>query len=438
MLDRLKEFNSEKGLFNSTDKLLIAVSGGVDSIVLVELLRQMDNQIAVAHCNFKLRARESDLDQEFVKEYCEKHDIPFYTISFNTKEIAAERKISTQMAARELRYDWFEDLLERYELDKLVTAHHINDQVETFFVNLLRGSGVKGLSGIPIKAERLIRPLSFATKQEVKDFAASKNLKYREDESNSENKYVRNKIRLEIIPLLEELNPSFIQNAHKSMNLLSEANLLVAEEVSRFKKLGVKSEADVVTINWELLKKSIAPQLVAYELLKAFGFNSSQVENIVQTKILVTGAIIESETNVLLVNRDELIVSPKKETNGVQEEKIGGLVFENKWLKGDVIPRAELLAFPDGITEAAFDADLIEKPILLDGWQKGDAFQPFGMKTFKKLSDFFIDEKLTLFQKEKVQVLRSNDSIVWVVGHRADNRFRITENTKQVWLVKRK
>ena len=438
MLDRLKDYNSKKELFSATDKLLIAVSGGVDSIVLVELLRQLDNQIAVAHCNFKLRARESDLDQEFVKEYCEKHDIPFHTISFQTKEIAADRKISTQMAARELRYEWFEDLIERYELDKLVTAHHINDQVETFFVNLLRGSGVNGLSGIPIKADRLVRPLSFATKQEVKDFATSKNLKYREDESNTENKYVRNKIRLEIIPLLEELNPSFIHNAQKSMNLLSEANLLVAEEVSRFKKTAVKAEGDEVTINWELLKESIAPQLVAYELLKMFGFNSSQVDHIVQTENLVTGAIIESETHVLLVNRDELIVSSKKVHNGVREEKIGGLVFENKWLKGDVVSREELLEFPDGVTAAAFDADLIEKPILLDGWQKGDAFQPFGMKTFKKLSDFFIDEKLSLFQKDKVQILRANDAIVWVVGYRVDNRFRITENTKQVWLVKKK
>lgn len=435
MLDRLKDYNRENELFTPTDKLLIAVSGGVDSMVLVDLLRQLDNPIAVAHCNFKLRARESDLDQEFVKEYCEKYEIPFYTISFQTKEIATERKISTQMAARDLRYEWFEDLIERYELDKLVTAHHINDQVETFFVNLLRGSGVNGLSGIPIKANRLARPLNFATKQEVKAYATSKNLKYREDESNTENKYVRNKIRLEIIPLLEELNPSFIHNAKKSMELLAEAQILVEDEVKRFKMNAVDEKEDTLVINWEALKKSVTPQLVAFELLKGFGFNSTQVDQIVNGDKLETGAIIESENYVLLVNRGELIISPKKVNNGVREEKIGGLVFENKWLRGDIIAREELKEYPDGISAAAFDADLIDKPIVVNGWQNGDAFQPFGMKTFKKLSDFFIDEKLSLFQKEQVQVLRANNEIVWVVGYRADNRYRVTDKTTNVWMV---
>ncbi len=438
MLERFNQYNETNQLFTPNDRLLVAVSGGIDSMVLIDLLKENGVSIAVAHCNFKLRARESDLDQLFVKEYCEQHAIPFHTISFQTKLVAEERKISTQMAARELRYDWFEDLLERHQLDKLVTAHHLNDQAETFFINLLRGSGPNGLSGIPIKSNRIIRPLSFATKKEIKMYADRKNLQYREDSSNADNKYVRNKIRLEIIPLLEELNPSFIPSAQKSMQLIAQAQLLINQEVVAFKKKFVTNSSKEITIDFDALNQTATPQLIAFELLSEYGFNSTQIEQIFADSGLSTGAILESETHVLLMNRSDLVISAKDHLHTVKEELIGGLVFDNKWLKGDVMLREALTDFPDGKTAAAFDADLIKKPLLINGWQNGDAFQPFGMNTFKKLSDFFVDEKLSIFQKDRVQLLRSNNEIVWVVGHRADNRFKITENTKQVWVVTRK
>lgn len=434
MLDRLKGYIEEKNLFNHSEKLLIAVSGGVDSMVLLDLMRQLNYSIHVAHCNFNLRARESDLDEEFVKEYCETHQIPFFVTSFETKEIAAERKISIQMAARELRYEWFAELQKEHGLDRLITAHHLNDQVETFFIHLIRGSGLRGLSGIPIKTEWIARPLSFSTKAEVREYAAQKNIKFREDASNQDDKYLRNKIRLDIIPELEELNPTFIQNAQKSMSLIQESLSLLDAEVKRFTAIGVEVKGNERKIDWKKLQQSISPQLLAFELLKPFGFNGAQIESIINSPEITTGSILESETHTLLVNRQELVIAPKSDRS-VARETIQSLIFENRWLKGEVIAREELNSFPDGKNTAVFDADKIALPVVLDGWKKGDAFQPFGMKTFKKLSDFFIDEKLSLFQKEKVQILRSADAIIWVVGHRVDNRFKVEENTERVWRV---
>jgi len=434
MLARLKAFIEEKELFTQSEKLLIAVSGGVDSMVLLDLMRQLEYNIYVAHCNFNLRARESDQDEELVRAYCEEHEIPCFVTSFSTKEIAAERKISIQMTARELRYEWFAELQQAHGLDRLITAHHLNDHVETFFIHLIRGSGLRGLSGMPFKTAQIARPLIFTTKQEVREYAEKKKILYREDVSNQDDKYLRNKIRLEIIPQLEELNPSFIQNAQKSMHLIQESLNLLEAEVKRFTLVGVDVKGEDYKIDWKKLQSSISPQLLAFELLKPFGFNSSQIESIVLPQELTTGSILESETHTLLVNRQELVIAPKSD-RAVARETIQTLVFENRWLKGELISREELTDFPDGKTIAAFDADKIELPVILNGWKKGDAFQPFGMKTFKKLSDFFIDEKLSIFQKEKVQLLRSGKAIVWVVGHRVDNRFRIDENTMQVWKV---
>jgi tRNA(Ile)-lysidine synthase len=434
MLARLKAFIEEKELFTQSEKLLIAVSGGVDSMVLLDLMRQLEYNIYVAHCNFNLRARESDQDEELVRAYCREHEIPCFVTSFSTKEIAAERKISIQMAARELRYEWFAELQQAHSLDRLITAHHLNDHVETFFIHLIRGSGLRGLSGMPYKTEQIARPLIFTTKQEVREYAEKKKVVYREDVSNQDDKYLRNKIRLDIIPQLEELNPSFIQNAQKSMHLIEESLSLLEAEVKRFSLTGVEVKGDDYKIDWKKLQASISPRLLAFELLKPFGFNPTQIEFIVLPQELTTGSILESETHTLLVNRQELVIALKSD-RAVARETIQTLVFENRWLKGELISREELTAFPDGKTVAAFDADKIGLPVILNGWKKGDAFQPFGMKTFKKLSDFFIDEKLSLFQKEKVQLLRSGDAIVWVVGHRADNRFRIDENTTQVWKV---
>ncbi len=438
MLNNFQKYINDNRLFDPSKVQLLAVSGGVDSMVLLELMRLSTFKFAVAHCNFNLRSVESDADEKLVKKYCDKYAIQLFVKSFKTKKFASNEKISIQMAARQLRYEWFDEIIVANHLQKILTAHHLDDQVETFFINLIRGSGLNGLSGMPTSTEKLARPLIHFKKEELYVFAKENQVPFREDVSNEDDKYLRNKIRLNFIPQFQELNPNFTESLQESMSYISEAKNLLADAVDEFIQSAVIEKKNQKIIDYTKLKNCPAPQLILFELLRPFGFNTDQINSILNTNKSKSGAKFYSEAHILLVNRDEIILEEKIQNIDDEVIEIDQFEFENESLKGKIFPKSDLKMFPNGKSQAVFDADKIKLPLEISNWKNGDSFQPFGMKGFKKLSDFFIDEKLSLFEKEKVKVLKSQDHIIWVLGYRIDNRYRVDENTKYIWQIELK
>ena len=445
MLDRFKKYIVAEHLFDLQKKQLLAVSGGVDSMVLLELMRLMKCKFAVAHCNFALRAQDSDADEDLVKNYCAQHQIQFFVKRFQTKKVAEEKHISIQMAARKLRYEWFDELVKINHFQKIITAHHLDDQVETFLINLIRASGLNGLSGMPISTNKLARPLIPFKKEEIYRFAKDEKVSYREDLSNEDDKYLRNKIRLNIVPQFQELNPNFTESVQQSISYITEAKKIVGEVLKNFIQSAVTEKENQKIIDFKKLQNSPSPALILFELIKPFGFNSDQINSILQPNPKQSGRQFYSESHVLLINRDEIILKEKaphiytdKNTFHQLDSdclKLKDLHTENEVFKAEIISKSELKKFPDGKFKAVFDADKIQQPLEICNWKEGDKFQPFGMEGFKKLSDFFIDEKLSLFEKEKVKVLKSNGQIVWLIGYRIDNRYRVKNESKHIWQI---
>lgn len=409
-------------------KILIAVSGGLDSIVLLELLFQSKFEIAVAHCNFQLRAEESDGDEDFVKSFCTKNSVKGLFQKFDTKQFAEDEKLSIQLAARKLRYEWFYELLATENFDFVLTAHHLDDQVETFLINFSRGTGLEGLTGIPSQNDKIIRPLLIFSRDEIEIFAKENNISWREDSSNASDNYLRNKIRHQLVPLLKELNPSFLTSFQKTLENLKQSQSLV-DDASRivYRKVVTDVENQKIINLSELLQLSNY-QAYLYQWLSPFGFTAWQdIFDLVHAQ---SGKQIFAEQFRLLKDRETLILEPLKPIP--QEEY---LIFEK-----DVelnFPLNLHFNVVSSISEtnsnAIFvDADTLKFPILLRKWQKGDYFYPFGMTGTKKLSKFFKDEKLSLIDKENQWLLCSDNQIIWIIGKRMDNRFKITENTHTI------
>jgi tRNA(Ile)-lysidine synthase len=439
MLNRFASYIKKENLFTQKHKLLVAVSGGADSMALISLLKEADFNFAVAHCNFTLRGAESDADATFVEGYCLKNKIKFFYNSFDTSSYAAKQKISTQMAARDLRYNWFEELIRKHKFDYLLTAHHLNDNIETFFINLLRGSGINGLKGIVPKSGKKIRPLLFATREEIETYIRDKNILYREDSSNKEDKYLRNRIRHTLIPELKSLNPSFEQTFASEIEILQQVNHLVNVEVEKKKKLLAIVKKDLCKIDIEKLKKSGSPKLFLYEIIKDYGFNSVQASNVYDGLDGLPGKMFFSHTHQLLNDRKHLLIRDKSE---VEEEEVSIFKKTDK-IKQPVslqisyykIKKGEETKIPALKNVAYLDADKLKFPMKLTRWQIGDKFMPLGMRDFKKLSDFFIGEKMSLFEKENQWVLRNKEAIVWVLDRRIDDRYKITASTKNVCII---
>jgi tRNA(Ile)-lysidine synthase len=439
MLQKFIQYVNKEKLFTQKHKLLVAVSGGADSMALCSLLKEAGFNFAVAHCNFTLRGTESDADATFVEGYCLKNKIKFFYNSFDTTAYATKNKISTQMAARDLRYNWFEELIKKNKFDHLLTAHHLNDNIETFFINLLRGSGINGLKGIVPKSGKKIRPLLFATREEIEIYIADKSILYREDSSNKEDKYLRNRLRHKLIPELKSLNPSFEQNFGSQLEILQQVNQLVNAEVEKKKKLLAIVKKDLCKIDIDKLKRSGSPKLFLYEIIKDYGFNSVQAANIYDGLDGLTGKMFLSDTHQLLKDRKHLIIRDKSET---QDEEISIYKKTDK-LKEPVclqisyykIKKGEETKIPALKNVAYLDADKLKFPMKLTRWQTGDKFRPLGMRDFKKLSDFFVAEKMNLFEKENQWVLRNKEAIVWILDRRIDDRFKITSTTKNVCII---
>lgn len=408
-------------------KLLIACSGGLDSVVLTHLTKDLNFEIALAHCNFSLRGKESDGDEMFVIGLAKNLEIPVFAETFDTKKFAEEHKVSTQMAARDLRYNWFAEILKDFKFDYLLTAHHLDDDFETFFINLSRGTGLNGLTGIPKENNKIIRPLLNFSREEIFQYAEQNNLKWREDSSNKKTDYLRNKLRLEVLPKFKETNESILKNFQQTQqNLLASQNL-IEDYMSLVYKLVVSEGVNSYKINIQKIKELPNTDALLYELLNSFGF--TEWDDVSKLLDAQTGKQVFSKTHILLKNREELVLTE------INSEKIDEefLVSENgisSPIKLKIEPSKYIGETEKNLIYVA--SETLKFPLKLRNWKEGESFQPFGMKGKKKLSKFFKDEKIPLNEKDKIWILLSDEKIVWILGHRMDDRFKVNENTKKI------
>ena len=411
-------------------KLLLAVSGGLDSMVLVHLFQQLNYEIVVLHCNFQLRGLESFEDQQFIQEYSNTNAIPFVFTQFDTEAFAADFKVSIQVAARELRYSWFYEQLAIQKGDFILTAHHADDNLETFLINLSRGTGLEGLTGIPAQNEKVIRPLLSFSRQQIEVYASVNKLKWREDSSNASDKYLRNKIRHHLVPLLKELNPNFISSFEKTQSFLSEAQELVDDAAIMVYQQVAREEGE--DIYFDLVRLLQLPNYSSYlyQWLKEFGFTAW--DDIYELVTSQSGKQVLAPYFRLIKDRDCLILSPLPSQENQQEFEIESLESKVKFPLNLDFSTVSKIGVASNST-IFVDQDKLVFPLTLRHWNEGDVFQPFGMEgKSKKVSKLFKDEKLSLIDKEKIWLLCSNNQVVWVVGIRQDERFKIDPNSKKL------
>ena len=410
-------------------KLLLAISGGIDSMVLLHLFHEIKFDITVAHCNFSLRDAESDADEDFVKSTCESLNIPYYIQKFDTKQFASDYKLSIQLAARKLRYDWFSELLTDKKIDYVLTAHHLDDEIETFLINLTRGTGLEGLTGIPAKNEKKIRPLLKFSREQIETFAKENNIKWREDSSNASNKYLRNKLRHDVVPILKELNPSFMNSFQNTLDNLKQSQSLV-DDASRivYRKV-VQEEEHQKKINISELIQLGNYEAYLFQWLKPLGFSAwEDIYDLVEAQ---SGKQVFSEDFVLLKDREYLIVSERNFENKYETYKIEKDSLEVNFPLKIAISKVDNISNLTNTT-IFVDEEKISFPLVIRKWQEGDFFYPSGMNGKKKVSKYFKDEKFSLIEKQNQWLLCSNDEIIWIINHRADERFIANNKTKNI------
>lgn len=432
MKNKVQHFIKEKSLFAREDKLILGISGGADSVCLMHILLALGYSFEMAHCNFNLRGKESDEDENFVKKLAEKHQLKLHIKHFETENYAAENKISTQMAARDLRYAWFHDLLLSQNAKYIAIAHHTNDDVETFFINLLRGSGLKGLLGISEKNASVVRPLMGVSRAEIESYLNNNKLSYRDDSSNSSVKYLRNKIRHELMPLLAEMNPSIQQTITDEMKILEGVYQVYSSKIEEVRKEIKQEENGIIKFKISNLLALNPLQNYLYELLNPYGFMT--VVSIAKSLKGQSGKQFFSSTHSLLVDREYILISKL-------DVKINELISIEQTTEEITMPINIRFSKTDNIelvkdrNVAQLDFEKLQFPLILRKWEEGDKFIPLGMKNFKKLSDYFIDNKFSIFDKNKQWLLCSNNDIVWVVGHRIDERYKLQSKTKKVYIA---
>ena len=432
------EFNRNKRLAGAKKCTLLAVSGGMDSVVMLNLFSKAGFPCAVMHCNFQLRGEEASADEAFVYKLAEQYKMRFYVERFDTKAYAEEFKVSIQVAARELRYKWFEEMLIEQRMQLVATAHHLNDNIETILYNLTKGTGLRGLRGIPARQGNIIRPLLFATREEIAQYCKENNLRYREDSSNAEDKYTRNKIRHHVIPLLKEINPSLEKTIGEKVELLNEIEKLYeARQKKANRQLFIVRGSDVY-IPLLKLKKTPHASTILYEYLKGFGFTPSQVEDMLSVIDEPAGKQFITDKARVIKDRRFFILTQLPEqdvTVKLMEENDNVVKLGNCELRIEDC-EASVIRHPSPVTEF-IDKSKLEFPLLLRKWKAGDYFYPIGMgMKKKKVKKFLTDLKVPLHEKEKVLVLESNQKIVWVVGYRLDERFKVTDKSEHICKLK--
>lgn len=433
VLIRFKRYIEENKLFNIEDKLLLAVSGGRDSMLLLWLCHQAGIDMVVAHCNFNLRGAESDGDEELVRTYCAQHKIPFYKRDFDTKNYSLSRKISIQMAARELRYRWFESLRLEIGAKAILIAQHMNDHVETVLFNMSRGTGLKGLSGIHAIKEgsAIIRPLLFLTHKEITAAVKFYEIPYRDDSSNFSNKYARNKIRLDIVPQFEELNPDFLMIMDENIKRFQEADEMLRELIHDLRSQLFLPQNDgsyFIELN-NLKNMSLSKH---YYLFEPFGFSKSVLADMISCYDGESGRIFQSNSHEILLDRQLLILSTK--TINRASKIITADENQVLWEPYNIrIEQSQDTTIEKDQHIAKVDYALLKFPLTIRTWQEGDYFYPLGMNGKKKVSDFFIQQKLNLFEKKYVPILvNGTGEIIWIMNYRMDDRFKMTDNTQKV------
>lgn len=417
-------------LCTKQDHILLTVSGGLDSMVMLHLFVSNGFKVAVAHCNFQLRASESDGDESFVSQKCNELQIPFYSKRFETNNYATANGISTQMAARELRYTWFGQLQEKEKFIAIATAHHLNDSIETVLFNLINGRGADGLTGILVRNGTIIRPLLFASREEIEIYAKENSITWREDSSNQQDDYKRNFIRHQIIPKLKDLNTNLeagiSQSAEKTKGILE----LMQWGISFFENEYVIKQGKRTAINKEALLQFSSSASVLYQLIKSSGFSMDQCVQIIEAIDGQSGKKFLSATYQLVVDREELIITPQvdfyKDVQIVEEDTEASMGPWDLQLEKTLDTSISTNSF-----QANMDADRIQFPLTWRTWREGDFFYPLGMDQRKKISDFLIDQKIPVSEKTTVTVLESKGEIIWVVGYRISNHFKITSDTKR-------
>jgi tRNA(Ile)-lysidine synthase len=440
MIEEFKKFILENNLIKPGDKILLAISGGIDSMVMAHLFHQLGYNIGIAHCNFSLRAEESDKDEELVRQFAEKHNIPFYSINFETKAFAKKNKLSVQMAARELRYNWFEEIRMKNGFDSIAVAHNLNDNIETLLINLTRGTGLTGMTGMKPVNNRIIRPLLFATRQDILIFMNRHKINFREDKSNADTKYTRNKIRHQIIPALKEINPSIETTLNETAERFYGLDEIVTEFMSQLKEKISEQKDQFIIFNISLLKTYLHNKAVLFELFKPYGITNTRITDLIKVIKGNTGGQIITDTHRIIKNRKELVVSDEKVSNElmytIPDEKAFCIfpgISSARNVKID-----ETFEIPSDPHTACIDSRKVSFPMTIRKWKAGDHFYPLGMKQKKKLSDYFIDNKYSRFDKENIFILESEGKIVWIIGDRIDDRFKITNSTKNGLLIKSK
>ena len=420
----VEKFIDQKSLFERCDKVLVALSGGADSVALLRVLHALGYQCECAHCNFHLRGEESNRDEAFVQQLCQKFDIPLHVTHFDTTDYAHTKRISIEMAARELRYQWFETLRQSIGASVIAVAHHRDDSVETFLLNLIRGTGINGLKGIAPKNGYVVRPLLQESRENILDYLQHLNQEYVTDSTNLQDEYMRNKIRLNLLPLMKELNPSVSESIAATAERLADAALIYNKEREMAIQKVMKGEK-VISIS--ALLDETAPSSLLFELLHPYGFNPSQIKDIYQSLFGQSGRRFHSSQWEVLRDRDSLILHSfnGEEINHVPPT----LTYETVDITPEfIIPRDKHIA--------CLDADKVTLPLTVRTWQVGDKFTPLGMKGKKNVSDYLTDRKFTLFQKGHQYVACQGDKIVWLIGERIDNAYRIDADSKRALIVR--
>jgi tRNA(Ile)-lysidine synthase len=432
MLQKFKKHININFPFLKDKKLLIAISGGVDSVVLTHLLHELNFDISLAHCNFQLREKESDLDEEFIGLLAQKTSNQIFTIKFDTEEFASKNKLSTQIAARELRYNWFQEVIKKHNFDYVLTAHHADDNLETFLINLTRGSGLDGFTGIPKINGNIVRPLLTFSREEILAYAKINTINWREDASNATTKYIRNKIRHKVIPILKEINPNLLETFAKTLENLQESKQIIEDKIANISSEVIKSKNNILKINIDKINQLSNPKAYLYQLLKDYNFTEwNDVYNLLSAQ---SGKHVFSKTHRLLKDREYLLLSENLISNAIEQEKF--LIDENQskilhpiHLNFEVVQQKST----ENKRTIYVDKDLLKYPLIVRKWENGDYLYPLGMQGKKKLSKYFKDEKFSLLDKENTWLLcNAENEIIWVLNHRQDSRLSLKKTSKNI------
>lgn len=435
--EAFEQYIKENALLTHDDRILLTVSGGVDSMVMLSLFTRCGYRVGVAHCNFQLRGAESEEDEVLVADEAARLGVECYNKRFDTLAEMERTGESMEMAARRLRYAWFEELRCEHGYTAVAVAHHADDSIETFFINLLRGTGLRGLTGISQQTGRVVRPLMFASRKEILEFAVANRIPYREDSSNRSTKYLRNKIRLGLVPRIREINPEFTSLMQRNIGRLTDAQRFIAHSIERIRREVVTTEDGIDTLRPDRIDPAFPRGFVIYELLSsAYGFKGDVVDALCRALDQgATGRRFYSRERTAYIDRGRIVVAPTADDDPclceverqASRSYCGNAVLYYEYTDIDTIKE---FGVPEQIAQV--DADKLQYPLTLRRWQEGDWFVPFGMTGRKKVSDFLTDAKVSAAEKQRQFVLLSGDDIVWLVGRRIDDRYRLTEETENV------